>query len=156
MRHAADPEDGADDVVGGELPVAHLADAGDDRRERPQDRHELRQDDRLAAVPLVVLVRHPQVLAAEQQRVGPAVERLAGAIADLVAGGVADDRRRNQRQRSASAKSRSPRAANRPAVMSSESPGRKNPMSSPVSAKMISDQAVEADDADQLGDVVDV
>jgi len=42
-------------------------------------------------------VRHPQVLAPEQQRVGPAVQRLAGPAADLVTGRVAGDRRRDER-----------------------------------------------------------
>ena len=46
---------------------------------------------------LVVLVRHLQVLAPEEQRIGPAVERLARALADLIAGRVAENRRRNER-----------------------------------------------------------
>ena len=47
----------ADDVVDGERRVGHRADAGDERRERADDRHEAREDDRLAAVLLVELVR---------------------------------------------------------------------------------------------------
>ena len=51
--------------------------------------------------------------------------------------------------------SKSPRAAKRPAVISSESPGRKNPTSRPVSAKTIAMRPIEADEPDQFGDVVD-
>ena len=44
---------------------------------------------------------------------------------------------------------------NSPAVTSSESPGRKNPTSRPVSAKMIADQGDQAAPADDALDVVD-
>ena len=91
QAHRRDPQDGADDVVGGEAPVRHVGSAGDDGRERADDRHELREDDRLAAVPLVELVRADEVLAPEQQRVRTAVERVSRLAPDEVAGGVADD-----------------------------------------------------------------
>ena len=61
LRH---PADAADDVVDGELPVGHLGRARHHRRERAEDRHEARDDDRLAAVLLVELVGLDQVLAA--------------------------------------------------------------------------------------------
>ena len=56
------PGNAARDVVDGEPGVVHLADAGDERREGPDDGHEPGQDDRHAAVPLVKRVRLEQVL----------------------------------------------------------------------------------------------
>jgi hypothetical protein len=64
-------------------------------------------------------VRHPQVLAPEEQRV--ALPAIAAGMSVTISSG----------------RLRSPRAANSPAVMSSESPGRKKPNSNPVSAKMM-------------------
>ena len=53
QQEKQDPDGSARDVEDGEPPVAHLADAGDERGERPDDRDEPRQDDRDAAVFLV-------------------------------------------------------------------------------------------------------
>ena len=50
------PEEPADDVVGEEGAVVHLADAGEDRRERAHDRHEAGEHDRLGAVLVEELV----------------------------------------------------------------------------------------------------
>ena len=61
-----DPADGADHVEGEKAPVPHLTDAGDERRERANDRHEARDDDRLTAVALVELLRSEEVLLVEE------------------------------------------------------------------------------------------
>ena len=60
------PGHAADDVVAHELAVAHGAQAGDERGEGADDRHESGEDDRLAAVLLVELVRVGQVLRLDQ------------------------------------------------------------------------------------------
>ena len=56
------PRDPADDVVGEELRVRHRPDARHKRRKGPDNRHEARDDDGLAAVLLVERMRLPQVL----------------------------------------------------------------------------------------------
>ena len=61
QEHADDPADAADDVVEEERAVLHLRRAGDDRHERPDDRDEPGDDDRLAAVLLVEGLRLQQV-----------------------------------------------------------------------------------------------
>ena len=60
--------------------------------ERADDRHETGQDDRLAAVSCVELFALQEMIASEQQGIGPAVERLSGPQAHPVSGGIADDR----------------------------------------------------------------
>ena len=72
-----DPADAAEDVERQEAAVVHLADAGDDGRERAHERHEARDDDRLAAVALVELLRAQEVLAREEQRLLALEERRA-------------------------------------------------------------------------------
>ena len=62
----AHPDQASDDVVGGEPGVRHRADPGDERGERPDDRHEARQEDRLAAVALVEGPRADQVLSLQE------------------------------------------------------------------------------------------
>src|SRR5262245_21170367 len=68
-RHAPDPQHPADDVEGDEPAVGHRPDAGDDRRERADDRHEAREDDRLAAVAVVKVLGAQQMCPTEEQRV---------------------------------------------------------------------------------------
>ena len=63
QHHPADPPD---HVIADELPVAHPADAGDKRRERPDDRDEPRDDDGLGAVFLVKTVCPVQVFFFEE------------------------------------------------------------------------------------------
>ena len=65
--------------------VLHVRDAGHERREGADDRHELRVDDRLAAVLLVERLRLQQVLALEKSRVRPVEDRRAGVPAQQVA-----------------------------------------------------------------------
>ena len=140
----------AEHVVGDERAVPHLADAGDDRGERAHDRHEPGEHDRLRAVLLEERVGLGDVLLLEQARVRPAEQRgptlPAEPVADLVAEHRGDeqadehDRQRGQvlgelvegRARSSAADE-----VRKPAKNSSESPGRKKPISSPDSAKMI-------------------
>ncbi len=138
-QHAGRPHDTADDADA-EVPAAvHPADAGDRRDERADDRHEPRQQDRARPVALEERVRAVHVLALEQLRV-LLVEQLRADPAS---------RRRNRRRcparrtrsspgtRSTAACARCPCAMNRPSGNSSESPGRKNPISRPHSAKMM-------------------
>ena len=75
----------AEDVVGDEGAVAHLAHAGDDRGEGPHDRHEPGEEDRLRPVLLeegvglgdVRLLEEPRVLTGEQGRPDAAAEDVA-------------------------------------------------------------------------------
>ena len=69
QQHRPDPAERSEDVVGDERRVAHVGGAGDDRREGPDDRHELCHDDRLAAMLLVEIVRANQMRALEESRV---------------------------------------------------------------------------------------
>src|SRR5262249_59250265 len=64
-----DPGDSADDVVGDEACIRHAADAGDEGCEGTNDRHEARDDDRLAAVLFVELVRALEILAFQKSDV---------------------------------------------------------------------------------------
>src|SRR5687767_4918658 len=57
QTEAPDPQDSAGDVEREKLRIAHAADAGNERRERANDRHELREHDSLAAVHLVEVLR---------------------------------------------------------------------------------------------------
>src|SRR5918998_5894416 len=66
--HAEDPGEAADHVVGDELPVGHLRRARHDGREGADDGDEARDDDRLAAVLLVKLMRLFEVARAEDER----------------------------------------------------------------------------------------
>ena len=68
QRHRGDPADAARDVEQRELPVAHARHAGDDRHEGADERHEARDDDRLAAVLLVEGVRGLDVRGLEPAR----------------------------------------------------------------------------------------
>ena len=77
QRDAGTPQDAADDVEDEERAVLHAADAGDDRRERPHDRHEAGQHEGLGAVLLEELVRLLDVLLLEQAGVGAPEERRA-------------------------------------------------------------------------------
>ena len=103
---------------------------------------------------LVVLVRHLQMLAPEEQRVRPAVERLARPLADLIAGRVAENGRRNQRddqQRQvqvAARREESRRDEQRVA-------GQEEADEQSGLRKDDQRQAELADDADQFGNVVD-
>jgi hypothetical protein len=65
-RQARAPQDAPDDVVDREGAVLHAADAGDDGRERADDRHEAGQDDGLGAVLVEELLGGLDVLALEQ------------------------------------------------------------------------------------------
>ena len=119
------------------------ADARDDRRERPHDGHEAGQDEGLRAVLLEELVGLVDVLLLEELGVRPVEERRADLLAEHVARLVADDRGdhdqgADQPQREVQ---HCPSAISRPAVNSSESPGRKKPMSRPDSAKTIEQDA---------------
>src|SRR5262249_32265763 len=79
-----DPRRGAGDIEEAESAVWHLADARDERRERPNDRHETRENDRLAAVLFVERLRADEVLLVEEQR-RLALERARpDAVADRV------------------------------------------------------------------------
>jgi len=69
-----DPGNAAHDVVDDELGVVHRPDAGHKRRERPHDRHEASDNDRLAAVFLVEGVRAIEMLLLEEAEI--AAERL--------------------------------------------------------------------------------
>jgi hypothetical protein len=92
-RHAAD------DVEHGEAPVAHRSDARDERRERPHDRDEARQDDRLAAVLLVEALRAHEVLLVEEARAFVREHLGADLAADPVVHRVADHGRDAQERR---------------------------------------------------------
>ena len=81
---------GAEDAVGREVPVGHLAAAGDERRQRADQADEAADQDRLAAVAgevaldlLEALVSDPEALAVPDEEV--AAEPRAEQEADRVA-----------------------------------------------------------------------
>ena len=90
QRDAEHPDERADHVEGDERAAAHLADAGEDRRERPHDGHEAGEHDRLGAVLLEELLGAVDVLPFEQARIGPAEEPRAHPLPDREADLVAD------------------------------------------------------------------
>src|SRR5688572_1480579 len=85
------PEDRPDDGVRREAPVRHAADARHEGRERAHDRHEARNDDRLAAVLLVEGVRPVEVLALQEPPALLLEDTRAHVLADGVVDGVAED-----------------------------------------------------------------
>src|SRR5262245_1377078 len=97
QRHAAYPADAADDVEGDESPVLHLADPSHHRRERADDRHEAREDDRLAPVSLVEGLCPQQMGAAKEQGVVAREQPWPGARADVVAELIPHNRRERDR-----------------------------------------------------------
>src|SRR5262245_53269799 len=94
--HARHPADPAEDVEEEEAPVVHLTHPGHHRGERPDDRDESREHDRLAAVALVKLARADQMLAGEPPRLLLLEDPRSGPVADGVADAVADDGGRDQ------------------------------------------------------------
>ena len=133
-----DPDRAARHVVDREAGIAHLADAGDERGEGPDDRHEPRQDDREAAVLLVELVGAQQVLLVQEPRVLAREDLRPDEVADGVVDRVAQDGRDDQEHRHRPQLDRRlGMAVTAPTAKSSESPGRKGVTTSPVSAKMI-------------------
>ena len=91
-----DPRDAADDVVGDEAAIAHSGHAGHERRERPDDRHEARDDDREPAVAVVERLRPAQVLLLEPARIGLIEDARPDVVADRVVDRVAEDCRGDQ------------------------------------------------------------
>src|SRR5687768_14227783 len=83
-----DPGDGTDHVESEEARVRHLADTGDERRERAYDRHEARDDDGLATIALVERLSLEQVFLVEEKRAFTPEHRGTGAIADRIVHGV--------------------------------------------------------------------
>jgi hypothetical protein len=78
-------------------PVGHARDAGDDRHERAHHRHEARDHDRLAAVPLVELLCEDHVLGPEEAPMrGRLSSKLTGSLSDEVRQQRARDRGRDQ------------------------------------------------------------
>src|SRR5690606_40443710 len=74
-RHTSFSRDWSSDVCSSDLEseearIMHAADAGHERRERADDRHEAREHDRLAAVPFVETLRAHEMLRSEERRVG--------------------------------------------------------------------------------------
>ena len=137
-RHARHPCHATGDIVEKEAPVLHLADARHHRGEGADDRDEPGDHDRLGAVALRRSARVRSMWrGVEQQRLGACEEPRPQPPADGVADAVADDGGDDQQdvQPPDVQIRRSPRPD--PAVMSSESPGRKNPISSPVSVNTI-------------------
>ena len=65
--HRNDPEQSPEDGEGEEALVVHLPHSGDDRGEGPDDRHEARDDDRLAAMFLVEVVGAPEMGRVEEE-----------------------------------------------------------------------------------------
>lgn len=99
-EHAySDPGDAADNVVGDKPPVSHAPDARDKRRERPDDRHEPRDDDRLAAVPFVEFVSSFQVLFVQKPDVLAMKDPGAHPVTYPVVDGVADDCRNREKHK---------------------------------------------------------
>ena len=86
------PQDPADDVVSDEFAIAHRADSCDERREGADDRHEPREDDRLAAVFLIEPVRLFQVLPLEYPAVCPLKDPRPHVVADSVVDGISQNR----------------------------------------------------------------
>src|SRR5688572_15348164 len=96
----ADPQGRAEDVVSREDRVRHRADAGHERRERPDDRDEARQHDRLGAVLLVIAARLVDVrlLDGDAEEL-PEFGARADLASDAVVHGVAGDRGPEQQPR---------------------------------------------------------
>ena len=152
MRDADRPQDGADDVVDEERAAVIVADAGHHRRERAHERHEAGDDDRLGAVLVeelcgastYSLLEDARVRSLEQSRTVALRRTSSRPGAPMTAARKQPDRATTAMFELALLE------AKRPAVKSSESPGRMNPSSSPDSAKMISDQPDRAERVDQI------
>ena len=94
-----DPGHPAGHVVEGEAEVVHLADAGDERGECPDDRDEPREDDGEAAILLVEFVGAQQMLLVQEPGVLAREDVRPDVVADAVIDGVAQDRGDDQQQR---------------------------------------------------------
>ena len=148
---------GADRVVDRVAPVVHVADAGGDRGEGADDRHEPGEHDRDRAQALEELVRAHHVLAAEQAAL------LALEDARTRPCGRSDSPTSPPRK-AATAMLRQtiqigiwmpvgssiivPVKVSTPVMISSVSPGRMNPTSSPVSAKTMRQTTEQSPRAD--------
>ena len=82
-RHAEHPADAAEDVEADEPAVAHLADAGDDGRERAEEGQEAGDDDRLAAVAFVERLGAKQVFLREEAATSRGVKIFGPALAPI-------------------------------------------------------------------------
>ena len=90
------PEGPADHVVHHEIIVMHLAHARHERGERPDNRHEPGDDDGLAAIFLIELMRLFQMAPLEDLGVGIVEQPLPEEMADHVIAGIAENRRGEQ------------------------------------------------------------
>ena len=134
-----DPGDAAGEVVRGEARAPHAADAGDERRERADDRNEARQHDGLAAVLLVERLGAVQVGPLQPADVAAECAWPDGPT-DAEVRFVAERWRRPSASATASPMLSVPvwsTAASAPSANSSESPGRNGVTTRPVSQNMI-------------------
>src|SRR5574340_281985 len=92
-QHAPHPGQPAHHVVGDEVAIAHLRHPCHHRRERPNDRHEPCEHDRLPPVLLVERMSAIQVLLVEEQRLLTREDARARAAADRVPHRVPGDRK---------------------------------------------------------------
>ena len=93
-RQAEAPQHGADEVVERVLALVHVADAGGDRREGADDRHEAGEDDRQPAEALEERVGALDVLDAEDAGLLALEDRGPALVADEIADLAADEGRR--------------------------------------------------------------
>ena len=90
-QHTPHPSDGAHHIVREEITEFHAADPGDDRRKCPDDRHELREDDRHSPVFLFKFVGADSMLLVEEKAVFPIEDPRACGAADEISERIAYD-----------------------------------------------------------------
>lgn len=86
--HAHAPEKSADDVVREEFSVGHGAGAREDRRKRPHDRHEAREDEGASAVLLIETLGALEIFLLEKPRILAILQMVADLRAEPVASRV--------------------------------------------------------------------
>ncbi len=96
--HQADPADRAHHVERQKPRVVHFADACYKRGKGSDDRHELRVDNRLPAMPFIEFMRAVEILAAEDLRVATLKESVSQRAAQQKTGAVAHNRRRGEHE----------------------------------------------------------
>src|SRR5687768_15655817 len=87
-QHAPDPEHSASDVEKDEPAVRHVGRTGNYGRERPQNRHETRNDDGLAPVAEVELMGPNEVLLVEEKRILTLEKPRPRGAADRISHGI--------------------------------------------------------------------
>jgi hypothetical protein len=139
--HRQHPAEAAEHAEGKKARVAHAGDPRYERRKRADDRNEPRKDDGLAAVPLIEVLGARDVFLFEKKRVAPREDPRPRLPVQKVSRGVAISAADISAALINTISSR-PAPETTTTVNSSESPGRKKPGRSPVSANTTPASAV--------------